>query len=147
MTYDDKTEMTISQMRKIWDEAAELARRKNAKYKDSWRQQGWRGNLSRIFEKAARLRTMLHRDDPDYGAGTTESARETALDMLNTLTFFIINLDNGVTWGHEEMKLTVNPQYHTLPSLPDWAAGPDGVVHRSVIDTNQNQLGAEVIAE
>lgn len=91
---------TIENMKRIYDEALNLAERKNADYGDAWRTNGWRGNLSRVFEKDHRLRTLLWNGE-NPGPAVNEGVRETAIDMLNTLTFFIMNLDAGVEWGHE----------------------------------------------
>jgi hypothetical protein len=91
---------TISQMRRVFDECLDLASRKNRDYGDAWRDQGWRGNLSRVFEKAKRLRTLLWRGDAQPSQ-VRESARETAIDTINTMAFFILNHDAGVEWGDE----------------------------------------------
>lgn len=92
---------TIGQLGRVFDEAVRLASAKNADYGDAWRDQGWRGNLSRVLEKAKRLKTLLWKangNDPRVA----ETTRETALDMINTLAFFIINQDAGMEWGNEE---------------------------------------------
>lgn len=86
------------QVRAVLDEALNLFELKNQDYGDSWKEQGWRGNLSRILEKAGRLRKV-------WRGGTyavpDENVRETALDMINTLAFLVINHDLGREWGHE----------------------------------------------
>ena len=91
---------TIEQMGRVFDEALDLARRKNADYGDAWRDQGWRGNLSRILEKAGRLRNLLWRGSNSIPI-VDEDTRQTMLDIINTAAFFIINKDHGVEWGHE----------------------------------------------
>lgn len=92
---------TDIRLARILEEAANVVREKNANYGSSWRTQGWRGNLSRILEKSARLRSMLWRANPELMNGAKEHPRETALDMINTLSFMIINMDDGVEWGNE----------------------------------------------
>jgi hypothetical protein len=87
---------------RVFDEASAIVRDKNPRYGSSWRGQGWRGNLSRILEKSGRLRTMLWRRDPELLSASKEHPRETMLDMINTLAFAIINLDDGLEYGHEE---------------------------------------------
>ena len=91
---------TIDRMHHVFSEALQLASNKNADYGDAWKLQGWRGNLSRIFEKDQRLRTLLWRGEavPPH---VRENVRETAIDMMNTLAFFVMNHDAGVEWGHE----------------------------------------------
>lgn len=89
------------QVRAVFDEALNLFERKNADYGDAWRLQGWRGNLSRVMEKVQRLRTALWRGGPVVAYVGDEDARQTALDMLNTLAFFIVNWDERKEWGHE----------------------------------------------
>lgn len=92
---------TIGQMSRVFDEAIRIASQKNQDYADAWREQGWRGNLARILSKSARLKNMLWRRDSSFLNGGQETVRETALDQINTLAFFIINLDDGREWGHE----------------------------------------------
>lgn len=91
---------TLDQLRRVYEEALSLAATKNIDYGDAWRDQGWRGNISRVFEKAKRLRTLLWRSQAQP-ALVRETSRETAIDMINTLAFFIINHDAGVEWGDE----------------------------------------------
>lgn len=93
---------TISGMRRIFDEALALAERKNNDYGDAWKENGWRGNIARIFEKTRRLRNLLWNGNPGAGQLDRETTRETAIDMMNTLAFFIMNQDRGVEWGHED---------------------------------------------
>jgi len=94
---------TIRDMSRIFDEAIRLASEKNAKYGDAWQDQGWRGNLSRILEKDKRLRTMLWRAGEPFLNGEKEHPRETAMDMMNTLAFLILNMDADREWGHEDV--------------------------------------------
>lgn len=95
--------MSNSQARveEVFAEAARLFASKNAHYGDSWREQGWRGNLSRILEKSKRLRQMLWRGGNVLLNGSSEHPRETALDMINTLAFMIVNMDDNIEWGNE----------------------------------------------
>lgn len=92
---------TITRMQAVFGEALSLAQRKNADYGDAWKDQGWRGNLSRVFEKDKRLRTILWNGDK-VDIHVREGVRETAIDMMNTLAFFVMNHDAGVEWGHEQ---------------------------------------------
>jgi hypothetical protein len=88
----------------VWDVYAKAIRvfdQKNADYGDAWRRNGWRGNLSRVFEKNERVRNLLWCSDPRTPAVGDETAVETLRDMLNTLAFAIINLEDGVEWGGE----------------------------------------------
>lgn len=92
---------TIGEVHKIFSDALVTLEQKNHDYGDAWRKQGWRGNLSRIFEKDQRLRTLLWRSDPRTPLVGDESAVDTLRDMLNTICFAIINLTDGVEWGGE----------------------------------------------
>jgi hypothetical protein len=88
----------------LWDiftEAVQTFDKKNADYGDAWRRNGWRGNLSRIFEKADRVRNLAWRPDPRVPAVGDESVVETLRDMLNTIAFAIMNLEEEVEYGHE----------------------------------------------
>lgn len=85
-------------VRAIMDEALNLFELKNADYGDAWKEQGWRGNLAKILNKAARLNKI-------WRGGTfvvEENLRETAIDMINTLAFLVVNHDVGREWGHEQ---------------------------------------------
>lgn len=109
---------TIEGMERIYNEALDLARRKNHDYGDAWRSNGWRGNLSRVFEKSHRLRTLLWNGNAPEARVTDEDVRQTAIDMLNTLTFFIMNMEAGVEWGHEM------PFHHIkVAHEPEWQLG------------------------
>lgn len=112
--------MSNSQARveEVFAEAARLFESKNRAYGDSWRQNGWRGNISRIFEKAGRLRNMLWRGGNVLLNGGNEHPRETMLDMLNTLAFAIINMDDDVEWGHEPGAKEIYPSNLQGPSVP-----------------------------
>lgn len=96
------SEQSKYQVRAVFDEAVSLFERKNADYGDSWRNHGWRGNLGRILEKADRLQTTLWHSSSNSFSVSDEDARQTALDMLNTLAFFIINYEARREWGKED---------------------------------------------
>jgi hypothetical protein len=104
------------QVRGVFDEAHSLFQQKNADYGDSWRNHGWRGNLVRILEKADRLQNTLWHSGPTGFAVVDENARETALDMINTLAFFIVNWDERREWGGEETRVIVDEQPRTPPN-------------------------------
>lgn len=133
------SDQSARQVEAVFQEALALFRQKNESYGDSWRRQGWRGNLSRILEKADRLRTMLWNAKSITMAGD-ESTRQTALDMLNSLAFFIINTDGGVEWGNE------TPFNNYRMSVPDWAAGPESIIAKTIITNDpepENPFEAE----
>lgn len=100
---------TQARVEDIFAEAARLVGAKNLHYKDAWREQGWRGNLSRILEKTKRLRAMLWRGGNVLLNGSNEHPRETLLDIINTAAFCIINMDDGVEWGHEPLPTETAP--------------------------------------
>lgn len=88
----------------VWDvyaKAMELFDQKNADYGDAWRTNGWRGNLSRIFEKVQRVRNLAWRPDPRVPAVGDEQVLATLQDLLNTTAFAIINMIEEVEYGHE----------------------------------------------
>lgn len=118
---------TEYRVQEIQRHALALVREKNARYQDSWRQQGWRGNLSRILEKGARLRAMLWQPGTPLLNGEKEHPRETALDMINTLTFMVINMDDGREWGHEKWGHEKEKVYATdglTPAESSWTMDP-----------------------
>lgn len=115
--------MSNSQARveEVFAEAARLFASKNASYQDSWRDQGWRGNVARVMEKAKRIRSLLWRPSVLLN-GSKEHPRETLMDVINTCAFAIINMDDGVEWGEGvDSKPVAPPQ-----GWPDWAPGPAG---------------------
>lgn len=88
----------------VWDvyaKAIQTFDQKNADYGDAWRTNGWRGNLSRIFEKVQRVRNLAWRPDPRVPAVGDEQVLETLQDLLNTTAFAIINMVEEVEYGHE----------------------------------------------
>lgn len=88
----------------LWDiftDAVQTFDRKNEDYGDAWRRNGWRGNLSRVFEKADRVRNLAWRPDPRVPAVGDEQVVDTLKDMLNTIAFAIMNLEEEVEYGHE----------------------------------------------
>jgi hypothetical protein len=87
-----------ARVQEVFGEAARLFAMKNASYQDSWRDQGWRGNVSRVLEKAKRVRSLLWRQSVLLN-GSKEHPRETLMDIMNTCAFAIINMDDGVEWG------------------------------------------------
>lgn len=96
--------MSSDSRQQVWDvyaKAMEVFDKKNADYGDAWRTNGWRGNLSRIFEKTQRVRNLAWRADPRVPAVGDEQVLETLQDMLNTIAFAIINMIDEVEYGHE----------------------------------------------
>lgn len=88
----------------VWDvfaKAIETFDQKNQDYGDAWRTNGWRGNLSRVFEKVQRVRNLAWRPDPRVPAVGDEQVLETLQDLLNTTAFAIINMIEEVEYGHE----------------------------------------------
>lgn len=96
--------MSGSSRDQVWDvyaKAMQVFDSKNADYGDAWRTNGWRGNLSRIFEKTQRVRNLAWRPDPRVPAVGDEQVLETLQDLLNTTAFAIINMVEEVEYGHE----------------------------------------------
>lgn len=96
--------MSSDSRQQVWDvfaKAIETFDKKNADYGDAWRTNGWRGNLSRIFEKVQRVRNLAWRPDPRVPAVGDEQVLETLQDLLNTTAFAIINMIEEVEYGHE----------------------------------------------
>jgi hypothetical protein len=101
----------------ILQEAAELFEMKNSSYKDSWRDQGWRGNISRLLEKSKRVRSLLWRPSVLMN-GSKEHPRETLLDIINTCVFAIINIDDSVEYGEGVDDKPIEPP--TYLTNTDW---------------------------
>lgn len=105
---------TEDRVREVFEQVARLVALKNADYRDAWRQQGWRGNLSRVLEKANRLRNTVWL--PGQEARVNEGAVETAMDMIATLAFFVINTKDGLQWGNEFEALGNTPIFNSVAS-------------------------------
>jgi hypothetical protein len=96
--------MSSDSRQQVWDvfaKAMETFDKKNADYGDAWKTNGWRGNLSRIFEKVQRVRNLAWRPDPRVPAVGDEQVLETLQDLLNTTAFAIINMIEEREYGHE----------------------------------------------
>src|SRR6187549_2674690 len=108
----------------VHERALAIIRAKNDNYGSSWRHQGWRGNLSRILEKGDRMRAMLWRADPPLMNGQAETPIETLLDIMNTCAFMIVNIEDGVEYGHEPQAADIVPRMAMHPDQ-NWARGHD----------------------
>lgn len=117
----------------VLQEAADLFAMKNASYQDSWRDQGWRGNVSRVLEKCKRIRALLWRQSVLLN-GSKEHPRETLLDIVNTCVFAIINMDDGVEWGEGVDNKPV--------ALPHWSRGAEARQAFPYSNGNQVEEGA-----
>lgn len=159
--------MSAKTREKMWDEfarAIETFDKKNADYGDAWKANGWRGNLSRVFEKNQRVRNLLWRSDPRTPAVGDEQAVDTLRDMLNTIVFAIMNLQEEVEYGHEvprseRAKLAeeaytpgvattfyeqVNAEQPLVAPVgervvQEFSHGPNEVVRTEIIDSSQLQ--------
>lgn len=118
--------MSSSQARieEVFAEATRLFAIKNASYQDSWRDQGWRGNVSRVLEKAKRVRSLLWRQSVLLN-GSKEHPRETLMDIMNTCAFAIINMDDGVEWGEGVDAKEIMPYAYAHRGYPPPA--PEGL--------------------
>lgn len=79
------------------EKALQLAEAKSAGYGDAWRQQGWMGNLARIFSKTSRLKNLLWQTSAKEVHD--EAVEDTALDMINLCVFFLLNRGADNRWG------------------------------------------------
>lgn len=130
------SEVTHARATRVLDEAMRLMSEKNASYNDAWREQGWRGCLARIMSKTTRLRNMLWRSHTSLLNGDKEHPRETALDMINHLVFFILNLDDDREWGTEETP-TPSSEYAT-PGANGWQQS-DEALHPTYLPPHPEQ--------
>lgn len=89
---------TLISLASVYDEALQLAHKKNISYGDAWRRQGWMGNLARMMSKMSRIKHMLWRDHDLQSA--EESATDTAIDLINITGFLVINRSETNKWGN-----------------------------------------------
>lgn len=88
---------TLIALASVYQEALTVAHSKNLAYGDAWRRQGWMGNLARMMSKMARLKNLCWRDHSMEFAD--ESVSDSALDMVNITSFFIVNRSESNKWG------------------------------------------------
>jgi hypothetical protein len=70
---------------------------KTQRYGDTWRKQGWMGNLARILSKSGRLENMQWQD---FGVeDANESVQDTAQDLVALAVFFLMNKGQQNKWG------------------------------------------------
>lgn len=81
----------------MWNEQLQLFLRKNSFYRDSWRGQGWRGNVARILSKADRIRAMCWGSLPLQDS--KEPVEDTLRDMSLLCMFATINRHMDNEWG------------------------------------------------
>ena len=91
------------------DAVLALIKRKSEGYGNAWVEQGYMGNLARIFSKVSRLRNLLWSDrtpdlnvpqDPEDGQGKdVESVLDTLYDLSALCSFAIANIEEGNRWG------------------------------------------------
>lgn len=129
---------TMDQVYAIFNQSLETLRAKNEDYGDAWRFQGWRGNLPRIFEKANRVRNLLWRADPMLPSISKEAAVDTLRDMLNTIAFAIVNIEEGVEWGHE------TPNSERIPLPPTQFMPGNGEPWRSEVGSTDVVIPTEI---
>lgn len=88
---------TIVKMVGVFEKCLNLQIRKGFTYGDTWRSQGYMGNVGRVLGKASRLRQMV------WGDFQIESSDETRMDtlgdMINIAAFAIINMNDDNKWG------------------------------------------------
>ncbi len=89
--------LLADQLIQQYGRALAIALQRNRFYDDSWRKQGWMGNLNRILTKADRLRAMLWREAPMQDS--SEPVEDTYLDLINLAAMANINHREGNTWG------------------------------------------------
>lgn len=144
--------MSGNSREQVWDVYAKAIRvfdNKNTDYGDAWRRNGWRGNLSRVFEKADRVRNLVWRADPRVPAVGDEAAVETLRDMLNTIAFAIINLEEEVEWGGErprsERVASLEAQYSPGEALDFFQEVGSELPHQQVSHGHNEVVRTEVI--
>ena len=87
-TTEEQAEL-IEDLVRLFERCLNLVLEKNERYGNAWQAQGWYGNLSRILSKAARLKAMLWREHEK--PGMNETVEDTALDLINLTSFFLLN--------------------------------------------------------
>jgi hypothetical protein len=92
-----KPSHTVIGMARVFEQALNIAHRKDAMYGAAWAKQGWMGNLARMMSKMSRLRNMLWQS---YQVeDSEETVNETAYDLIAISTFFLLNRSEQNQWG------------------------------------------------
>lgn len=95
---------TAEVLQKIFSEAVDLARVKDAGYGQAWRAQGYIGNIGRVLSKSERLRNLAWKDSEE-GMADPHPAEMAAIeeelrDIVNIAAFALVNLRSGNRWGN-----------------------------------------------
>jgi len=91
---------TLVMMTEVFEDCLNLVAEKSVGYGNAWQEQGWMGNAARIMSKAARLKSMVWRDELRRGFyATDESIEDTVLDTVNLSLFFLLNRRLSNKWG------------------------------------------------
>lgn len=75
-------------------EALHVFVQREGKYKDGWKERGWKGNVCDILRKSKRIRSMFW--DGDYNP---EEDSDDVVDLMNYCAFFLRNVGDGNRTG------------------------------------------------
>lgn len=89
------------------DAVLALLKKKSEAYGNAWVEQGYMGNLARVFSKASRLRNMLWSDTPpdlrmpgiEEQGKDVESVLDTLYDLSALCALAIANIEEENRWG------------------------------------------------
>jgi hypothetical protein len=94
-----KVAATAELLAHMWNEQLQLFITKNMMYRDSWREQGWRGNVARILSKVSRIKAMLWGSVTWQSFDGDEPVEDTLRDLSLLCMFAIINRSHDNEWG------------------------------------------------
>lgn len=88
---------TVIRMTEVFERCLNLQIRKGRLYGQTWREQGYMGNVARVLGKVSRLRNMVWRDI--HLTDAEETAEDTLGDLINLSAFALINMEEENRWG------------------------------------------------
>lgn len=89
------TDSIITQLRVLLEALRKFGER-NERYKDVWKESGWKGSLFDMRKKLTRLWRVFWRDQPIQ---TIDLECDDAYDLINFTAFFIRNVKDDNQWG------------------------------------------------
>ncbi len=78
----------------IFLQALQLFNERNKRYRDQWKETGWRGALYDIVKKGRRLFTQFR-----LATAAPEATDDDAWDMINFCAFYLRAKQDGNEWG------------------------------------------------
>lgn len=91
----EKTTTNVHQLNVLLGAFEKFVQR-NERYKDVWRESGWKGSLFDMRKKLTRIWRVFWRSEPEQ---QIDLECDDAYDLINFTAFFIRNVKDDNQWG------------------------------------------------